>query len=369
MRNREPRPLWERPGAMVAAVAVMLAVGLALGVGIGSGLRTPPPAPPPPLVIQAIPPAPPPVVVDEPPPPPQVEPEPEPVPPPAPVEEAPPAPAPVEPPPVSLPPPPPQPPQPQVAMLPPPRPPAPPAGTAPWLRHAVPAPHVGGRPMVVVIIDDLGVDRRRAEQVVRMPGPLTLSFMTYATDLARLTGEARRHGHELMVHVPMQPMATAIDAGPQALTVGLSAEEIRRRLDWALSRFDGYIGINNHMGSRFTADPAAMAVVMAELRRRGLAFVDSVTTDRSVAAKLAREYGVPVASRDIFLDNDQSVALVQAQLAKVEARARRTGFAIAIGHPHDATIAALNGWLPTLAGKGLVLVPVSTLIRDNRPAR
>jgi polysaccharide deacetylase 2 family uncharacterized protein YibQ len=344
---------------MVAAVAVMLAVGLALGIGIGSGLRTPPPAPPP-LVIQAIPPAPPPVVVDEPPPP-QAEPEPEPVP----VEEAPPAPAPVEPPPVSLAPPP---PQPQVAMLPPPRPPAPPAaGTAPWLRYAVPAPRVGGRPMVVVIIDDLGVDRRRAEQVVKLPGPLTLSFMTYATDLARLTGEARRHGHELMVHVPMQPMAASIDAGPQALTVGLSAEEIRRRLDWALSRFDGYIGINNHMGSRFTADPAAMAVVMAELRRRGLAFVDSVTTDRSVAARLARDYGVPVASRDIFLDNDQSVALVQAQLAKLEARARRTGFAIAIGHPHDTTIAALNGWLPTLAGKGLVLVPVSTLIRDSRP--
>jgi polysaccharide deacetylase 2 family uncharacterized protein YibQ len=187
--------------------------------------------------------------------------------------------------------------------------------------------------------------------------------MTYAEDLARLTGAARRHGHELMVHVPMQPRGDSYEPGPEVLELGQSPEEIRRRLDWALSRFDGFIGINNHMGSRFTSDPAAMRVVMAELRRRGLAFVDSVTTEHSAGADTARQFGVPFASRHVFLDNDQGVAHVRAQLAKAEAHARRHGFVVAIGHPHDGTIEALSGWLPGLEAKGLVLVPVSTIIR------
>lgn len=239
----------------------------------------------------------------------------------------------------------------------------PPAGAAVWLKNALPVPKTGGRPVIAIVIDDLGVDRRRSERMAQLKGPLTLSYMTYADDVARQAHDARARGHELMVHVPMQPQSQSYDPGPEVLEVGLSAEEIRRRLDWGLSRFDGYVGINNHMGSRFTSDPAGMRVVMAELRRRGLAFIDSVTSERTVGGETARHYGVPFAARHVFLDNDQGVAHVRAQLAKTEAYARKHGAAIAIGHPHDGTIEALAGWLPGLEARGFVLVPVSTIIR------
>jgi polysaccharide deacetylase 2 family uncharacterized protein YibQ len=360
------RPLWQRPGVIVAALVAVLVLGLLLGLGLGrwSGPPPAPVAPPPVATLQ--------------PEPPQTAPEAPPLPPFSSEEES--APAESGPPLIQPPPPRPDPGSSEsleigrasdvVAMLPAPPPSVPsaklpPAGAAVWMRHAAPSPRVGGRPMIAIIIDDLGIDRRRAERISALPGPLTLSFMTYAEDLPRLTAEARRRGHELMVHVPMQPRGANFEAGPEVLEVGQTPEEIRRRLDWDLTRFDGFIGINNHMGSRFTGDPASMRVVMAELRRRGLIFVDSVTTERSAGAETARQFGVPFASRHVFLDNDQGVAHVRAQLAKAEAYARRHGFAVAIGHPHDGTIEALAGWVPGLEAKGLVLVPVSTIIRTG----
>lgn len=238
-----------------------------------------------------------------------------------------------------------------------------PGGRPAWMRYAVPAPSVGNRPMIAVVIDDLGVDRKRSERAITLPAPLTLAWMTYADNLRPLTQAARQRGHELMVHVPMQPQSESYDPGPDVLEVGLSAEELRRRLRWGLSRFDGFVGINNHMGSRFTADRAGMNVVMDEIRARGLLFLDSVTTQKSVAPDLARQYGVPFAARHIFLDNEMTVSAVRGQLAKTEAHARKYGAAIAIGHPHDGTIEALAGWLPGLEARGFVLVPVTTIVK------
>jgi len=115
------------------------------------------------------------------------------------------------------------------------------------------------------------------------------------------------------------------------------------------------------MGSKFTADPKGVGVVMAELGRRGLMFLDSRTTGRTVAARLARKAGVPVVERNVFLDNVGDVAAVRARLAEVERVARRRGSAVAIGHPRDATLTALAGWLGDLERRGFVLVPVSAL--------
>jgi uncharacterized protein len=254
-------------------------------------------------------------------------------------------------------------PPPQLAALPLPAPVPDPGGKPAWVRYAVPSPAVGNRPMIAVVIDDLGVDRKRSERVTTLPAPLTLAWMTYADNLRPITQAARQRGHELMVHVPMQPQSESYDPGPDVLEVGLPTEEVRRRLRWGLSRFDGFVGINNHMGSRFTADRAGMNVVMDEIRARGLLFLDSVTTQKSVAPDLARQYGVPFAARHVFLDNEMTVSAVRGQLAKTEAYARKYGAAIAIGHPHDGTIEALAGWLPGLEAKGFVLVPVTTIVK------
>lgn len=241
-------------------------------------------------------------------------------------------------------------------------------GSPAWVKYAVPAPKTAGRPMIAVVIDDLGVDRKRSEKVIPLRAPLTLAWMAYANDLPRLTREARGRGHELLVHVPMQPQGESWDPGPDVLEVNVHPDENRRRLVWGLERFDGFVGINNHMGSRYTGDRVGMRVVMEELKKRGLLFLDSVTTEKSVAPELARNYGVPFAARNVFIDNEQSVSAVLAQLQKAEAHARKHGSAIAIGHPHDATIEALAQWLPGLDAKGLVLVPVTSIIKANGTA-
>lgn len=251
----------------------------------------------------------------------------------------------------------------EAALRPPPPMPPPAAAKPAWLRYAVPAPATGNRPLVAIVLDDLGLDRMRTAEAMRLNGPLTLSFMTYASDLAAQTQAARHAGHELLLHVPMEAVDPHADPGPHGLFTALSREEILERLRWGLGRFDGFVGINNHMGSKFTSDERGMAPVMEELRARGLMFLDSRTSPSSAGLRLAIAYGVPHAARDVFLDDDQTQAAIAKQLARLEQLARQHGSAIAIGHPHDATIAALRAWLRLIGEKGLVLVPLSAVAR------
>lgn len=235
-----------------------------------------------------------------------------------------------------------------------------------WEQNALPVADVAGRPMIALVIDDLGVNWRTTPKAINLPGPLTLSFMTYAKNLETLTSRARARGHELMLHVPMEPRDPTWDAGPNVLASDLRQEELARRLEWALGRFDGYVGINNHMGSKFTASLLGMAQVLAELKARGLLFLDSVTSGSSVATGLARRMGVAHATRDIFIDNEpEDAASIRRQLAKLEAVARRRGRAVGIGHPHDATLEILAEWLPEVERRGFVLVPISAIVRQN----
>jgi polysaccharide deacetylase 2 family uncharacterized protein YibQ len=231
-----------------------------------------------------------------------------------------------------------------------------------WQRNAVPAAVPSDRPVIAVIIDDLGLDRKRSARAVKLPAPLTLSWLPYAPDLPEQVRPARAAGHELLLHLPMEPEGKA-DPGPDALSIHLGRGEIARRLTLALASFDGYVGINNHMGSRFTADRAAMAPVMEEIHRRGLLWVDSRTTPHTVGPALARERRMPLLGRDIFIDNEMTVPAVNGQLTQLEQVARQQGFAIAIGHPYDVTLDALAAWLPAAGRKGFVLVPVSAIVR------
>lgn len=257
----------------------------------------------------------------------------------------------------------------EATFRPPPALPAPQRSEPAWLRFAVPARPAAGRPIVAVVLDDLGLDRARTAAAIRLPGTLTLSFMTYAQDLPQQTEAARRAGHELLLHVPMEAIDRREDPGPHALYTSLSRAAILDRLRWGLDRFSGYVGINNHMGSRFTADARAMAPVMAELQARGLVFLDSRTTARSTGIELAAADGVPHAARDVFLDDDLAPAAIERQLALLERLAKRHGSAVAIGHAHDPTLAALAAWLPTLPAKGLMLEPVSAVVRYQMAQR
>jgi uncharacterized protein len=225
------------------------------------------------------------------------------------------------------------------------------------------APEAADNPRIAIVIDDLGLNRASTERAVALAAPVTLAFMAYAEDLPRQADVAQRAGHELLLHVPMEPLDRAVDMGRNGLAARLGRDEILRRLRWDLDRFAGYVGINNHMGSRFTADAGGMTVVLEELKSRGLFFLDSRTTPATVGARLAQGMGLAFAERDVFLDDEPSAAAIAVRLQKLEATARRNGTAIAIGHPHEATLAALGPWIASLQQKGLGLVPVSEIVR------
>ena len=240
-----------------------------------------------------------------------------------------------------------------------------PSGMPTWMRNAVAAPPFDGRPAVAVMFDDMGWSWRTTAEVISLPAPLSLAFLPYGEDLERQTRAARARGHELLLHAPMQPVGRE-SAGPTALLTSLSPSEVRSRLRSHLLKVRGIVGVNNHMGSAFSADHPGMAIVMDELRQRGLLFVDSRTSPRTVGPAEARRFNVPYAERDIFLDNERDVEYVLGQLRQLERVARRKGMAIAIGHPHQVTIEAVRKWLPTLEQRGFVLVPVSAIVaRQN----
>jgi uncharacterized protein len=233
-----------------------------------------------------------------------------------------------------------------------------------WRRYALPFADLYGKPLIAIVIDDVGLDRPRSRRAWELPGPVTLSFLPYAKDLNEQAKAARSHGNELMLHMPMEPMGRA-DPGPNALLTSLSENELRQRVTTDLDSFGGYVGVNNHMGSRFTASRPGMDVVLRLLRARGLLFLDSRTTAQSVGESLAQELGVATISRNVFLDDDESLGAVKRQLATTEEVARRQGFVVAIGHPHENTLQALSEWLPALAAKGFALAPLTAALRKR----
>jgi len=238
--------------------------------------------------------------------------------------------------------------------------------TANWQKNAVSVPALvqqSGRPKIAILIDDVGLSESRTHRLLRLQGPLTLAFLPYAEKLPSLTQEARRIGFELMVHMPMEAMDSAEDPGPGSLRLSQSESENMARFERNMAKFEGYVGINNHMGSRFTSDAKAMKPILQSLKERGLLFVDSVTSPNSVAGEIADQIGLPNAKRQIFLDNDQSLEAVRNSIAQLENVARRQGMAIAIGHPHPTTLAVLEQWLPMAAQRGFDLVPVSYVVQ------
>ncbi|HEX4026159.1 MAG TPA: divergent polysaccharide deacetylase family protein [Rhizomicrobium sp.] len=216
------------------------------------------------------------------------------------------------------------------------------------------------RPVIAICIDDLGEDLAGTDKAMALPREVALSFLPYADATPFLAEAAGRRGHLVLAHVPMEALGGE-NPGPMTLKSGMAADEIARRLGWSLARVPGLVGINNHEGSRFTADAAAMAPVMATLHARHLFFLDSRTGPGSQAEPAAHAAGVMTAGRDIFLDDDQSAAAVSAELEMLAREAKRTGVAIAIGHPHDVTLKLLAAWLAR--DHGVTLVPLDEAIR------
>ncbi len=236
------------------------------------------------------------------------------------------------------------------------------ASDPPWRKYAALAPPFEGKPLIALVIDDVGLSQGRVEELSELPGLMTLAFLPYASKLQSKAEYARERGHEIMLHLPMEPLDHSTNPGPDALLLGLSPDELTRRVKKNLDSFDGYVGVNNHMGSRFTANSDAMTLVMDILAERGLLFLDSKTTASSVGYRFAVSRGMPSAKRDIFIDNVIEEEAILKQLRKVEDISSRKGLAIAIGHPHKATLSVLRNWLPEAQKRGFVFVPISAVM-------
>ena len=225
----------------------------------------------------------------------------------------------------------------------------------------LPRPHHETEKLIAVVIDDMGVNVRRTRDIISLEAPLTSSFLTYGPHLEQQIEAARAAGHEIMVHVPMQPHKDLYTA-PDGLTVDMTDEELTKNFEIMLTKFEGVKGVNNHMGSKFTEDRRAMSDIMKVLAEHNLFFLDSKTTAKSVGQEVAKAYGVDYATRHVFLDNNNDKAYILGQLRATEKIAKKNGYAVAIGHPKSQTYVALKEWLPTLEEKGIKLVPMSEIV-------
>ncbi len=230
------------------------------------------------------------------------------------------------------------------------------------LRDGYPPPQRLPCPKIGIIIDDVGYDSSLAKAFIQLDLPLTLSILPFAPGSKSIAQRAKKEGREIMLHLPMEPINyPAVDPGDGVLLLSMDKEMILEVLNRDLSWVPFVSGVNNHMGSRFTASEEKMLVVLTELKRRGLYFIDSRTTSRSVAYKVAKRMALRTASRDIFLDNELSENALKIQMERLLSLARQKGWAIGIGHPHQETLELLKRYESALAHETEV-VPVSRLV-------
>lgn len=217
-------------------------------------------------------------------------------------------------------------------------------------------------PRVAIIIDDMGHLQKMGGSLLDLDLNLTFSFLPGAPFTIEQVERAREMGRDILVHMPMEPQDPTLDPGPGALYLDATAESLLASVEDNLTKVPHAIGVNNHMGSKFTMDRQAMNTVLTMVRQKGLFFVDSLTTPQSLGADEARSMGIRTGRRHVFLDNVQTQEDICRQLKLLVDHARKHGFAIGIGHPNSATINALK-LCRELLQQQVQIVGVSELVR------
>jgi polysaccharide deacetylase 2 family uncharacterized protein YibQ len=221
-----------------------------------------------------------------------------------------------------------------------------------------------------IVIDDMGHDIKVAEELLALDAPLTFSVLPHLR-FSRMTAlEIHRSGREVMLHLPMEAEpGSHVSPGEGAILVGMNTAQVTRTVQGDLASVPFVVGVNNHMGSRATQDAALMADVMTILAEHRLYFIDSRTTASSQALNAACRQNLPAFYRSVFLDNTETVSYTVGQLRQFRQTVEREGVAIAIGHPHPTTIAALAKFLPEFERDDIELVAPSQIVRLPEIAR
>jgi uncharacterized protein len=201
------------------------------------------------------------------------------------------------------------------------------------------------------------------EAITQLPSSVSLAFAPYPKDLQEFVTKARRHGHEVLLQIPMEPFDyPSNDPGPYTLLTDLPPKENIQRLDWLMSRFTGYFGVTNYMGAKFTSTADALRPALKQLSARGLVYIDDGASARSHARGIADEVGLGNATADAVIDADQTPEAIDLALGKLEQLARERGFALGVGSGLPVTIERVTEWARTLADKDILLVPASAAI-------
>lgn len=219
-------------------------------------------------------------------------------------------------------------------------------------------------PQIAIVVSGMGVSANAtAEAINKLPAGITFAFAPYGTDLDRVAAKARSLGHELLLQVPMEPFDYPDnDPGPQTLTTGLSPDQNIERLQWAMSRFQGYVGVVNQMGARFTTSELSLSPVMREIGRRGLIFVDDGSSPRSLASQIAGGNSLAFAKASLTLDAVASAAEIDRALRKLETAAHENGIAVGFASALPVSIERITLWAKTADARGFALVPITAAV-------
>jgi polysaccharide deacetylase 2 family uncharacterized protein YibQ len=218
-------------------------------------------------------------------------------------------------------------------------------------------------PRIAIVVGGLGISAiGTSDALAKLPGPVTLGFAPYGADIDHLAARAREGGHELLLQVPMEPFDYPDnDPGPQTLLTSLSAGQNVERLHWFLSRLQGYVGIANYMGGRFTATESALAPVLREAAKRGLIYVEDGTSPRSLAGQIAGANNLAYAKADLTIDAVPSAGEIDHALTRLEKTARERGVAVGMANALPASIERIANWAKAAESHGILLVPISAV--------
>jgi uncharacterized protein len=223
-------------------------------------------------------------------------------------------------------------------------------------------------PVVAMVVGGLGIGAAKTvDAIMKLPAAVTLAFTPYGSDPTKLAERARAQRHEILLQVPMEPFDYPDnDPGPQTLLTTLAPEQNIDRLYWHLSRFQGYAGIANFMGARFTVTDAVMQPIVREAAKRGLGYFDDGTAPRSVAPSLAISQTMPFAKADISVDAVPTAVEIDRALSKLEALAKERGIAVGVASALPVSIERIGLWTKALESHGIMLVPLTTAMLKSK---
>ena len=219
-------------------------------------------------------------------------------------------------------------------------------------------------PLIAIVVGGLGVGAiATGDAIAKLPDVVTLAFAPYGADLSRWVARARGNGHEVLLQLPMEPFDYPDnDPGPQTLLSSLSPEQNIDRLYWFLSRFQGYVGVTNFMGARFTSNETALAPVLRDLAKRGLVYLDDGSSARSLAQKVAASANMPFLKADLVVDSAPNWSEIDAALARLEKLAAEHGIAVGTASTLPISVERIARWVKAAEARGIRIVPLSALL-------